>query len=240
MADQTIYIPPNERNESEATTLEILEKLRNPGAPVREKRKDVLAAEILDFQEDQTEELCALLHDFVLQYRNSNVAEDLIAVGSAVRKLVAYLPHESLGRLAELLDAGSRIPVSLETELEITKTIVRKLTNQPPEKDDPEPELGERLQEIAQAYVNPRLLPREKYGATALNAVLGLALLRSPHFGETIEMVRACNAAWFTQLLCRRVARISDYLRERVSAEEFPTVTRSLRELADVVGEQSS
>ncbi len=220
----------------EERTHAVLEQLRDDGLDMKEKRQAVLEAEVLDFPEHDVPELCVLLGAFILRHRDSNVAEDLVAVGAAVRKLVAYLPCGGFGGLAELLVPGRRSPVPLEVELEVAKTVVWKLAADPPVKDNPEPALGDRLWEIAQTYLNPRLIAREKHGATALNAALSLMLLRSPHAARISELLREAKAQWFTELLCRRAERLRASLRRTVSADRFPAVSRGLTELLEQRG----
>lgn len=211
----------------------ILRELRNPALTIEEARKHILAAEVLDFNGSEREELCPLLHAFAMTYRDSNVAEDLVAVGAAIRKLVAYLPSESLGSLADLLTTGRRAYLPLEVELEVAKTILRKLSTHPPATNDSEPVLADRLMDVASTYLNPRLLAREKHGATALNAMLSLMLLRSPHVAEMIDLVRRAATDWFTQLACRRTARLLEDLRRRVSAADFPVMSHHFTEFLE-------
>lgn len=225
--------------EDVTTPGDVLQQLRNPAISVGGARKAVLNAEVLSFTGDERTEICSLLRDFVLRYRDSNVPQDLVAVGAATRKLVAYLPSEDLGTLAELLKPGARVSIPIEVELEVAKTVVRKLSAHPPVSDDPEPELADRLFEVAETYLNPRLLPRERHGATALNAILSLLLLRSGHVSEVIELVRDTDATWFIQLTCRRVTRLVTDLRRRVPEPAFDTVSRSLMEFSKSFGDEN-
>jgi hypothetical protein len=205
---------------------------------LQERRRVVLAAEVLPFRDDQASELCDHLMEFVLQFRDSNEAEDLVAVSSAIRKLVAYLPAERLGDLAELIDSSHRLPVPLEIELEVTKTIARKLSVEPPNIDDSEPILGDRLFDITSTYLNPRLLSREKYGATALNAALSLLLLRSRHAQDLIQLVQNARTSWFTELLQRRLARLLDDLQQGTEADRHSALVRFLAaRLNDLAGQ---
>lgn len=226
--------------DTEETAESVLEQLRDLGLSSQQRRKAVLAGEVLSFSPDNIEELCTLLRSFVLRHRDSNVPDDLVAVGAAIRKLVAYLPYEKLATLGDLLESSHRIAVPIEVELEVAKTVVRKLTANPPQTDDPIPGLADRLGEVAKTYVNPRLLAREKHGATALNAALALMLLRSPRADEVIDLVRSAETTWFTQLLCRRAGRLQGDLRRRVPAEDFSTVSRSLRECLERLCKEGS
>jgi hypothetical protein len=74
--------------------------------------------------------------------------------------------------------------------------------------------------ELARAYLNPRLLPREKYGAVALNTVLALLLLRSRHVPELLKLVAEVPHAWFRDLLVRRARKIQEEVARRIPADQ--------------------
>lgn len=218
---------------NEVSTHEVLRVLHDNTQPCAEVRKFILQAEVMEFVGEERVTLCKLLHNFVLRNRDSNIPEDLVAVGSAVRKLVAYLATDDLITLSELLTASPRMAIPLETELEIAKTILRKLTWNPPLRDDSEPELADRLMDLAKAYLNTRLLTREKYGAIALNSVLSLLLLRSHNVPTMVALVEALSAKWFTHMVCRRIDRIHTELRIKCVDADFATVTRASMAFAD-------
>ena len=50
--------------------------------------------------------------------------------------------------------------------------VVRKLTANPPARNESLSDLAIQLNELCETYLNPRLLAREKHGAVALNAVM--------------------------------------------------------------------
>jgi len=168
----------------------------------------VIEAEVLPFAPDERSRLNVVLRRFIEDHRNSDDPEDLVAVASAIRKYVATMHGGDLGDLAVLLASDQNATVPLEVELEVAKTLVRKLTSQPPEEPDSEPELGDRLMELASTYLNARLLSREKYGAVALNVVLALLLLRSRHVADLLRLLSNLRVPWFTQLVVRRASRV--------------------------------
>ena len=131
--------------------------------------------------------------------------EDLVAVGSAIRTCVAALnAGEALAYSAILLDSGARSPVPATIELELVKMVVRKLSANPPKQADSFPELADRLDDIVNAYLNRRLLARERFGAITLNAILGLALLHSRRFDRVERSLLELDVPWFRRLLARR------------------------------------
>lgn len=177
-----------------------------------ERRRLVVDVEVLTVPEGRRQELADCLREFVDAHRDSNETDDLVAVGSAIRKLIAILPAEQLPSVAGLLEAGHRAPVALEVELEVAKSVVRRLSTQAVPVDEEWRPLADRLAEIATTYLNDRLLPRENYAATALNAVLALALMSSDHLPPVLEYLQRLRLDWFRTLLARRATRLIDKL----------------------------
>jgi hypothetical protein len=197
------------------------------------RRRLVLEAEVLPFGPADRIRLNDALRRFIEDYRNSDDPEDLVAVASAIRKYVATMDAADLGDLAVLLASDQNASVPLEVELEVAKTLVRKLTSQPPEEPDGEPELADRLMEVASTYLNARLLSREKYGAVALNAVLALLLLRSRHVANLLILLRNVRVPWFTQLVVRRASRIRDDFRHRFPEAQSERYSEALNTVCD-------
>lgn len=199
----------------------ILDGLSDPDLDLPARRKLVLEAEITRFDQDQLRRLAGCLFEFISSYRQSNDPADLVAVASAIRTYVAIMDRGNLQAIATLLEPNDKIPVPIEIELELTKMVVRKLIANPPGREDDQPGLAERLMELPRAYLNARLLGREKYGAVALNAVLALLLLQNPHIPELLEILEKLEVAWFTQLLVRRIERIRKELADKESEEKY-------------------
>ena len=194
----------------------ILAGLANETTTHPERRRMVIEAEVLPFRPEEREQLNPILCRFIEEFRNSDDPEDLVAVASAIRKYVATMDPDSLGSLGVLLTADQNATVPLEVELEVAKTLVRKLVSDPREEPDSEPELGDCLMEMAGTYLNARLLSREKYGAAALNAVLALLLLRSRHVAALLRILSELPVPWFRQLVVRRAARIQSEISQRL------------------------
>ena len=110
--------------------------------------------------------------------------------------------------------------------------VVRKLTANPPVQRDQYPEVALRLEEIVDAYAKPRFLGREKYGAIALNAILGLVLSRSGRDGDVVERIRTLDVPWFQELLARRAARLREELIARDAEAKFADVAAVLEQLS--------
>ena len=85
-----------------------------------------------------------------------------------------------MGELAVLLEAGHRSPLPIELEIEVAKMIYRNFEVHPPVVVDPQSELAQRLWEMVQAYVNPRILLRDKHSAAASLAIEAIVSMRSP------------------------------------------------------------
>ncbi len=211
----------------------IVESLQHRDLTHEERRSLILESEVLPFRGRQAAALTPLLKRFIEEYRESNFPADLVAVGSAIRNYVATAPvHDALEASASLLKAEGELEIPIELEVEVTKMVVRKLTANPPAQRDQYPELASRLGEIVDAYARPRFLPREKYGAVALNAVLGLLLTRSGRDAEVLERMKTLDVAWFQQLLARRAARLRTDLVARDSEAKIVDIADVLEQLS--------
>lgn len=207
---------------------EILKWLRAATQSHESLRQAVIEAEVIAFAKEDRDEVIRILRRFVAKFRDSNDRSDLIAVCSAIRKLVAYSPGSELNSLSEVLDSTGRVSVPIEVELEIAKTIVRKLTKHADLACNIDSSLEQRLWEIAETYINPRLIGRKKYGATALNAFLALLLIRGEHACSAIELVSTSPTTWFVESARSRSRKLVDSLRTRVPEEQFADVAESL------------
>ena len=216
--------------ESETKKMNGTEKQPNSA---EEMRQAVLASEVVDFPNAVRPEVVRLLGLYVAQNRDSNDRKDLIAVGSAIRKMVAYAPGSELGSLAEILDSKGRLTIPIEIELEVAKTVVRKLTKHPELANQIGEELETRLWEITQTYVTPRLIGRAKYGATALNAFIALLLLRGKHAQEAIRWVTSSQTNWFKDSARSRSKKLLETLRVQVTSDAYESASKYVLEFVN-------
>ncbi|HUY32642.1 MAG TPA: hypothetical protein VMV69_07650 [Pirellulales bacterium] len=94
--------------------------------------------------------------------------------------------------------------------------------------------------DLARAYLNDRLLVRDKYSAVALNAVLGLLLLRSHHVAELFDRLAMLHQRWFVELAARRAGWLKDDVEKRCAGDVAATMTRSLANLVQQFQERSN
>ena len=134
--------------------------------------------ELAHFDPPQQKTLLPLLWRYTLEHRDSNNRDELVAVGAAIRKYVALMPMDQMGEL-----------------------VYRNFEVHPPTVADPHPQLAERLWEMAQAYLNPRILVRDKHAAAASLAVEAIVALRSPLADNAWQAVTECPCSWFTELV---------------------------------------
>ena len=132
-----------------------------------------------------------LLRRFIEKYRESNDPVDLVAAGSAIRTFIAIASRDdAFDFAASLLKAGSRLPLAIELEIEVSKMVVRKLTANPPAERNQYAELAMRLEELVDDYARPRFLAREKHGAMLLTPSWRRC---SP---EAVEIQRSSRGCW--------------------------------------------
>lgn len=210
---------------------DVLAKLKSGDLSHEEHRRLIIDAEVLDFGVHQVTEVSDVLSAFIDRYRCSNDPQDFTSVASAIRKFVGIMDRANLGSIDFLLESGNEGVVLLEIELEVAKMVVRKLTANPPERLDPEPELADRLMELLRSYGNSRLLAREKYGAVVLNGILALVLLGSKHMDELLIILRKLPVSWFKQTLARRTRRVMNDIAVRLSQERCGLVVQRLASL---------
>lgn len=212
---------------------QLVRRLRDRSLSHDERQRLVVDAEAITFTESEAGDLAAILREFVLAYRHSDNALDLISVGSAIRKYIAVMPSDDIASIAVLLERPSILSAPPDVEVELTKMVVRKLTANPPTQSDAEPELAARLNEVANAYLNDRILPRDKFGAIALNVVTAIALLDSRHLPMIIEKLNGLEAGWFKELLQRNSQRLRAQLSSSGRAQKAGPSIKGLKRLID-------
>lgn len=214
-----------------AVASSILQRLMAAQQPHSVRRQLIVEAEVIRFAKEQVPQLLSVLWRFIESYRDSNDVEDLVAVGSAIRKLVALMDASEIGSVASLLETGHRATLPLETEVELTKMIARKFRANPPQSLDPEPQLAERLFGLFGAYSSPHVLPRGKHKTVAMNALLGLAGMCSPKAEEAVQRVNSLPFRWFGEHLCQELEQLVDCWRTHASAAEAASAVARLESL---------
>ena len=131
----------------------------------------VCAIELTGFDHAQTKILLPLLWQYIVEHRDSNDRDELIAVGAAIRKYIAIMPMDQLGSLSVLLESGHRTPLPMELEIEIAKMVLRNCEVCPPAVANRFPQLSQRFWELVQAYINPRVLLPDKHAAVTSLAI---------------------------------------------------------------------
>ena len=196
------------------------------------RRQLVMDAEVLPFTAVEVRKLLPLLRRFIHDRRESNEEDDIVAVGSAMRKYVMNIPIEELSTLADLFDPPARTPIPCEIELELAKTLVWKLAAEPLDASEKAPKLEDWLKDLAETYLKGRLIHQRNYSAIALNAVLAIPLLRSQHAPAILAKLRDLEVPWFTELVVRRAEQLAGRIKERVPAESFSGILKGIVEMA--------
>jgi hypothetical protein len=184
---------------AELTADQILRQLSNAGANPPSNLLCML--EFTRFDASHHQVLLPLLWQYILDHRNSNDRDDLVAVGAAIRKYIAIMPMDRMGELAVLLESGHRSPLSIDLEIEVAKMIYRNFEVHPPIADDSHPELAQRLWEMVQAYINPRVLLRDKHAAATSLAIEAIVSMRSSLAEQAWQAAVGCPYRWFAELV---------------------------------------
>lgn len=164
-----------------------------------DRRQLIIEVEAVPFAEDQYR-LIELLKAYIEENRDSTDRDELIAVGSAIRKCVALFDSSEFGWLATLLESGHQPSL----DVEIAKMVFRRYSVSPPERPDPHPQLSDRLAEIASDYLRPHVFSRERSPAVAMLAIQALLAMRSE---RARAIINDLPFGWFRQQLRRRMDR---------------------------------
>jgi hypothetical protein len=187
---------------------ELLSQLASSGADVPVGL--ICEIELARFDAAERQNLLPLLWQYILRRRDSNSPETLAAVGAAIRKYIALMPMEDMGRLAELLESGHKSALPIELEIEVAKMIYRNFEVHPPVEPNLHPELARPLWEMVQAYAHPRLLLRDKHSAAALMAIQSLVAMRSEFASNAVHVAAASPYRWFAELVADQLDRLHD------------------------------
>jgi hypothetical protein len=225
-----VAAPPEGREDIEPSLAEVLTSLGAADVPPAERRRLILAAEVLRFDTAGAESLKPLLRQYIDLHCASEQREEQVAVASAVRKYVALLRVEELPAVADLLRAERKAPPSFE--MEVAKMVARKLTATLPDDTVLLHPLGDELMDLAATYTTPRLLPKRYCGAVALDATLSLALLRSPHLPSLTNRLRSIPLHWFRETVARQARALRAELAGRFAAERCGSACACLADLA--------
>jgi hypothetical protein len=161
----------------------------------------ICLAELAEFDDSQKTALLPLLWEYITKHRDSNNREELIAVGAAIRKYIATMPMHRMGDLSVLLDPNHRAALSLGLELEVAKMIYRNFEVHPPLQAGGFPELAQRLWEMVQVYINPRIILRDKHSAVASLSIEALVAMRSVLAEPAWRAANDSPHRWFTDLV---------------------------------------
>lgn len=168
------------------------------------------AIELARFAPAERDELLPLLWQYILDHRDSNSCEELVGVAAAIRKYIAIMPMERMGKLGTLLETGHRSPLPVDLEIEVAKMIYRNFEVYPPPEADPHPELAQRLLEMVEAYMNPRILLRDKHSAVASLAVEAIVAMRSPLAEIAWKKAEMCPYRWFAELVSDEIDELQE------------------------------
>jgi hypothetical protein len=199
--DQT---SPSDETDSELRSdplypAKLLSNILNAGTEI--PAPSICEAEFVRFDSGQLAILMPILWKYIIDHRKSNSPDELAAVGSAIRKYIAIMPMDRMGELSVLLAPANHEPLPLALELEVSKMIYRNFEVYPPSKLDSQPELALRLWEMVQAYVNPRILLRDKHSAVASLAIEALVSMRSKMAFDAWRAALDCAYQWFGEMV---------------------------------------
>jgi hypothetical protein len=196
----------------------ILQRLNDPALSLEDRRLTILFAETVAFDEPQRPELLPLLHRYILEERFNRNEDAQTSVGSAIRKFAMNMDEAGFETYAELFGPSETETLSCELELELAKALMWRLVYEPFDAALAFPKLQERLFDLAEDYLSPRLVLQKNYASVVLNAVLAALLLGNGRCRDLVAQVHALRLAWFTALFERRLRRTCEALKSNKPA----------------------
>lgn len=192
----------------------ILNRLDSDSTTEDDRITAVLFAETMSFSGQERMRLLDGLHPFVVQRRFSEDTETLTAVGSAIRKFAMNMDVPDLARYGDLFDYSDTEHLSCQVELELVKAAGWRLAELPRAEIKDSQKLEQRILEIVEAYLPPKLLLQKNYTAIVLNGLTALALLDSAKVDPLIDRVASLEASgkpvvWFRELLADRLREVA-------------------------------
>lgn len=178
-------------------------------SPSSEAVDAVLEIQCLPIPEALKNETLLNLVEFIKKHRATNSQKILIAVGSAIRKVLLNIGDEDLSLAVELMKTTGSLEVPIEVELEVAKMVVHRFRYAPHTSTEGLDELAALLLENAKIYSRANLVNREYYGATALNSVLSIVLTRHKEATELIHHIESNSPGWFVDLVKSRLRRMA-------------------------------
>ena len=193
---------------------EVLKRLDSDSTTEDDRITAVLFAETMSFSGREKVMLLDGLHRFVVQRRFSENTETLTAVGSAIRKFAMNMDASDLARYGDLFDYSDTEHLSCQVELELVKAAGWRLAELPRAEIKDSQKLEQRILEIVEAYLPPKLLLQKNYTAIVLNGLTALALLDSAKVDPLIDRVASLEASgkpvvWFRELLADRLREVA-------------------------------
>lgn len=188
-------------DEARISTSDLRARLNAHGTSSEKRQQLVFVTELTTFSDEERDALLPVLWQYIQEYRDSNDSDELVAVGTAIRKYIALMPMDQMDKLVELLEPGHRAELPLELELEVAKMIYRNFEVHPPQQPNPHPELGTCLWAMAKDYINPRFLLRDKHATVATLAIEALVAMQSVHSREAWLSAINSPYEWFGELV---------------------------------------
>ena len=210
----------------------LLHALDSTGMTKEMRRQLVLFAETMEFDKQQQLRLLAHLWHYVAVQRTSRDPDDLVALASATRKLIAYFPAESFDELAELLEFNAGNSITPEFEMEFVKGLTYRFAWDSNSTTAQCPHLLDAIYELASFYSSKRSLECDVSGVIAVNAIIALAFLNDRRTLTFVETLSDRTFPWFSSLVRTRATRLHSRLTEQGRSSEWlgllPEIVRKL------------
>ena len=198
---------------------EIVTRLESEKVGSDEFEKAILIAEITDFADDKIERLLKALGQFVSNHRFATDDDTMTLLGCAIRKYALNMPPRQLEYYVDWLSLGETQAINNRIELELVKGVLWRISYESFPSNSSYPKTITALLEIAEGYLNPRLIFQESNVSIATLAVASLFVLLtisgdSDSICELMQKVKNLKRDWIAELVEDDIAEAIDAISE--------------------------
>ena len=196
----------------------------------------LLVSEITDFEDDKIERLLKALGAYIGENRFVTDEDEIVMLSCAIRKYALNMESRQVEEYIRWLAMGDTLAIDNRIELELVKGILWRLSYEPFDGAGHYPNTIATLQEIADVYLNPRLIFQKSNVSTAAMAVAALFVLHGMSDDETsiaglMEKVKKLDRDWIAELVEDDIAEANDAIAEYDSplGEKLSTYFRNAK-----------
>ena len=197
----------------------ILARIESEKVGSDEFEKAILISEITDFADDTIERLLGALSVFISDHRFATDEDTIILLGCAIRKYALNMAPNQLEGYVDWLSTGEAKTIHNRVELELVKGVLWRLSYEPFKATGKFPKTLLVLHDIANVYLNRRLIFQESNVSIATQAVAALFVLSvisddGAKIASTMKQVKDLERDWIAEVVEDNILEATDAISE--------------------------